>query len=143
LVSDIQAAIGLAQLENVGWHLAQRRRIAKTYHEHLNDINGITLQPELPGYINSYWMTSLLVEQKLAERDWVIVQLADQGIETRPFFYPMHVLPMYKDLCNGQDFPTADDVSSQGINLPSSASLTDDDIHYVCDHLLNILNIQH
>lgn len=87
-------------------------------------------------------MTSVLVEQKLAERDWLMLQLADQGIETRPFFYPMHILPMYKDLCNGQSFPIADRVSSQGINLPSSASLTEDDIHYVCDNLLNILSAQ-
>ncbi|HXQ38432.1 MAG TPA: DegT/DnrJ/EryC1/StrS family aminotransferase, partial [Anaerolineales bacterium] len=138
-MTNIQAAIGLAQLEKVDWHLAQRRRIAKTYHKFLEDVEGVALQPELPGYVNSYWMVSLLLDEKLPQRDWVMLQLAECGIETRPFFYPMHVLPMYKDLSQGRDFPIADRVSAQGMNLPSSASLTEDDVSYICDNLTGIV----
>ena len=138
-MTNIQAAIGLAQLEKVDWHLAQRRRIAETYRQHLKEVNGVTLQPELPGYVNSYWMTSLLVDGKLQQRDWVMLQLAEYGIETRPFFYPMHVLPMYKGLCDGQNFPIADQVSATGMNLPSSANLSADDIRYICDSLVTVL----
>jgi perosamine synthetase len=138
-MTNIQAAIGLAQLEKVDWHLAQRRRIAQTYYESLRGVDGITLQPELPGYVNSYWMTSLLLDEKLPKRDWVMLQLAKYGIETRPFFYPMHVLPMYEHLSQGQNFPIANRVSAQGMSLPSSANLTEDDIWYVCESLVKVL----
>lgn len=138
-MTNIQAAIGLAQLEKVDWHLAQRRRVADTYQKCLKEYKGIFLQPELPGYMNSYWMTSLLLDEKLPQRDWVMLQLAEYGIETRPFFHPMHVLPMYEHLTQGQNFPVANRVSAQGLSLPSSANLTEDDIQYVCDSLVKVL----
>ncbi len=138
-MTNIQAALGLAQLEKVDWHLAQRRRIAQTYRQYLKDYDDICLQPELPGYVNSYWMTSLVLGDNLPDRDRVMQQLAEQGIETRPFFYPMHVLPMYANLANGKKFPIADRVSMRGMNLPSFASLTEEDIHYVCACLVKVL----
>jgi len=139
-MTNIQAAIGLAQLEKVDWHLAQRRRIAKTYHKYLEGVDGVTFQPELPGYVNSYWMNSLLLDESLPPRDQVMSQLGILGIETRPFFYPMHIMPMYKELCQGRDFPIANQVSKHGINLPSGASLTEDDIRFICKNLLKVLN---
>jgi len=138
-MTNIQAAIGLAQLEQVDWHLEQRRRIAHTYQKYLGDIEGVTLQPELTGYKNSYWMTCITLDEKLPARDHIMSQLADCGIETRPFFYPMHVLPMYQDHCQGQLFPVADRVSAQGINLPSSGNLSEDEIQYVCESLVRII----
>jgi perosamine synthetase len=138
-MTNIQAALGLAQLEKADWHLAQRRRVADTYHECLKNYPEIFIQPELPGYVNSRWMTSIVLDENLPDRDWVMLQLAEDGIETRPFFYPMHILPMYTQLANRKNFPVADRVSARGTNLPSSASLTENDIHYVCDNLLKVL----
>ncbi len=138
-MTNIEAAIGLAQLEKIDWHLAQRRRIALAYQERLANYPELCLQPELPGCKNSYWMTSLVLGDGLVERDHVITQLAEHGIETRPFFYPMHILPIYQHMTRGQIFPVAERVSAQGINLPSSANLTEDDINYVCEKLTSIL----
>jgi perosamine synthetase len=134
-MTNIQAAIGLAQLEQADWHLAQRRRIAESYQKHLADVRGVSLQPELPGYRNSFWMTSLVLDESLPPRDTVMQQLAEDGIETRPFFHPAHELPIYEGCCTGQDFPVAARISRQGLNLPTSADLGDDDIAYICARL--------
>ena len=139
-MTNIQAAIGLAQLEQVDWQLAQRRRIAETYQKYLGNTHGISLQPELPGYTNSYWMTSLVLDEALPPRDWVMQQLAKQGIETRPFFYPANVLPIYRDCCAGQDFPVAARISSQGLNLPTSADLTEEDIAAICGRFRTVIS---
>lgn len=138
-MTNIQAAIGLAQLEEADWHLAQRRRVADTYSKLIGGINGFSLQPELPGYKNSFWMTSLVMDESLPPREWIMDQLTLNGIETRPFFHPMHVLPMYADLCKGHKFPVASRISKQGINLPTSANLTEDDIKFVCENLKSIV----
>ena len=138
-MTNIEAAIGLAQLENIGWHLAQHKRIADLYHSLLHGTPGITFQAEPVGYESSHWMASILIDPSLADRDWVMAELLQSGIETRPFFYPMHRLPIYENGCAGQEFPSADLVGSRGINLPSSAALTDDEIRYVCDQLQTIL----
>lgn len=135
-MTNIQAAIGLAQLEKVDWHLAQRRRIVDTYRKHLGNKSDIMIQPEMPECINSYWMTSALLGDGLPDRDLVMQRMFDQGIETRPFFPPMHTLPIYESRGTGQSFPVADKVSIRGLNLPSSGNLTEDDIKYVCDALI-------
>ena len=138
-MTNIQAAIGLAQLENVDWHLAQRRRIANAYQTYLGQKKGIALQPELPGYKNSYWMTSLVLDESLPSRDKVFEHLSKQGIETRPFFYPAHELPIYKDCCKGQNFPVASRISRRGMNLPTSADLSENDIKFISGQLLSIV----
>ena len=139
-MTNIQAAIGLAQLEQADWHLARRRRIAKSYQKYLADVRGVTLQPELPGFTNSYWMTSLVLDENLPSRDWVMQQLSKQSIETRPFFYPAHVLPIYQGCCAGQDFPVAAHISRQGLNLPTSADLTEEDIAYICERFRAVVS---
>lgn len=138
-MTNIQAAIGVAQLEKVDWHLAQRRRIAETYRACLADFPDLQLQPELPGCTNSYWMTSLVLGCNLPGRDRVVLEMAERGVETRPFFYPMHILPIYKDLSAGQEFPVADHVAGHGLNLPSSGNLKRSDIHFICNKLIEIL----
>ena len=73
-------------------------------------------------------------------RDEVMRRLAEEGIETRPFFYPMHSLPMYRSVSGEKTYPVADRLSAQGMNLPSYAQLSPEDIEYVCDRLIRILS---
>ena len=87
-MTNIQAAIGLAQLEQADWHLAQRRRIAQTYNKLLGNVKELQIQPELPGYKNSYWMVSVVLDETLPSRDWVMERLLDDGVETRTFLLP-------------------------------------------------------
>jgi perosamine synthetase len=135
-MTNIQAAIGLAQLEKVDCHLARRREIAGWYREFLGDHPLLALQPEKPWARNAYWMNSVVLAESFPlRREETMGRLAEQGIETRPFFYPMHTLPMYRSLAEGQSFPVAESVAAWGMNLPSSAGLAYTDVERVTDAL--------
>ncbi|MFZ5919808.1 MAG: DegT/DnrJ/EryC1/StrS family aminotransferase [Chloroflexota bacterium] len=133
-MTNIEAAIGLAQLEKVDWHIARRREIAADYKRYMESIPGISMQPEKSWAKNVYWMTSIVLEETWPfSRDETMKILAENGIETRPFFYPMHVLPMYQKAAEHQQFPVADRLSARGMNIPSSAGLSTSDIDFICD----------
>ncbi len=93
-MTNIEAAIGLAQLEKIDWHLSRRRQHAKQYQARLGNLPGLILSPEQPWARNAYWMNCAVLPIELTvTRDEVMRQLQLRGVETRPFFYPMHVLP--------------------------------------------------
>ena len=126
-MTNIAAAIGCAQLERVEETLAAKRTIAGWYRANLEGLAGVTVQGEAPWATAVYWMNSVLVDPRL--RDPLIVQLAAEGIETRPFFYPAHMLPMY---ASGAAFPVAERLGASGINLPSYAALEETQVAEVC-----------
>jgi perosamine synthetase len=139
-MTNIQAAIGLGQLEQIEWHIARHREIASWYHDLLCDEDNLILPAEKPWAKNVYWMTSVVLEESFTRsRDETMAALAEKGIETRPFFYPMHITPMYKSLANGREFPVADRLAARGMNLPSSALLTYDDVLYVSNTLRSLV----
>ncbi len=138
-MTNIQAALGLAQLEKIDWHITRHREIATWYHQLLGNHDSFTLQPELPWAKNVYWMNCLLLSEDLPfDRDELAKQFHHRGIETRPFFYPIHTLPPYLGIARGQTFPIADFISTHGLNLPSSANLSLEEIHYIADSLEKI-----
>lgn len=130
-MTNVQAAIGVAQLEQIHRFLDQRLRIAKRYHEGLKGLPGITLPPEMPWAKNIFWLYSILVDGKASgiERDPLIRNLSKEGVETRSLFYPLHVQPPY---ASNRAFPVTDRLSRQGLSLPSSCGLSDEDITKVC-----------
>jgi perosamine synthetase len=135
-MTNIEAAIGLAQLERIDWHLSRRREIVGWYREELGGEEGIELSPEAPWAQSAFWIVcAVLDEQRFGGRDEVMAALDGAGIETRPFFYPLHTLPMYSRTNEANSFPVADDLARRGINLPSSAMLTRQDVAYVCKRL--------
>jgi perosamine synthetase len=139
-MTNISAAIGLAQLEKADWHIAKRREVASLYQKRLSGIAILYLQPELPFAKNVYWMNCIVLhpETKIS-RDELMRELLDRGIETRPFFFPIHTLPAYASLETNNPYPIAKSVSSRGINLPSSAKLSFDEVNYVCDCILELV----
>lgn len=140
-MTNIEAAIGLAQLEKIDWHISRRREIITHYMNCLINVSEIHFQPEITWAQNVYWLTSIkLSDHSPISRDDLMKELFDFGIETRPFFYPLHTLPIYYDFANENHFPVAEQIASQGLNLPSSATLSDDDIDYVCDSIINIFH---
>ncbi|HUW96882.1 MAG TPA: DegT/DnrJ/EryC1/StrS family aminotransferase, partial [Anaerolineae bacterium] len=139
-LTNIAAAIGLAQLEKADWHIGRRREIAAQYALHLKSSPDIRLQPEKSWARHAYWMTSVVLdEHSPVPKDMIVARLADAGVETRPFFHPMHTLPMYRELAEGRSFPVAEQLAARGINLPSSATLSDEDVAFVCDELVRTL----
>ena len=138
-MTNIQAAIGLAQLENISWYLKRRREIAYLYHKYLNELyNFIELPGEKEWARHSFWMFSILIKDNVKiSRDEFMQQLEKEGIETRPIFYPMHVLPPYRE--SDVNFPVATRTASRGLNLPTHALLKEEDVVYITDGIQKIL----
>ena len=129
-MTNLQAAVGVAQMEQIDAVIRRKREIAELYLSQLADVPGITLPVERPGTTNVYWMVSVLIGDGYPlTRDELIVALRQQGIDSRPFFHPLDTLPPFHaaDPC-----PVALRLSRQGINLPSSPRLTDDQVAYIC-----------
>ena len=129
-LTNIQAALGLAQMEKIDQILLKKRQNAKLYHRLLKGIPGLTLPYEAEWAKNVYWLYSVLVDENKfgMTRDILMTHLQDMGIETRPVFYPLHEQPIYK---TSQHFPIAEHISSQGISLPSSVKLDEEAISQV------------
>ena len=130
-MTNIQAAIGLAQLEQIDTFLEKKRQLAKWYTEFLKDLP-VNILGESKDVYNSYWMVSLLVE-KADLRDELREYLKLNEIETRPTFYPIHTMPVYADKYNKHK--VAERIASRGMNLPSYPSLTKEDVKYICDKI--------
>jgi perosamine synthetase len=136
-LSNIQAALGLAQFERIERLLELKRGIFKWYSELLRGIEGLELNPCMPWADNSYWLACALLPRSVS-RDAVIKSMKVAGIETRPFFTPMHLLPLFHDSGAGS-LPVAEDLASRGINLPSSVKLSKEDVHYISTVLLQCI----
>jgi perosamine synthetase len=122
-MTNIEAAIGLAQLEVLDEIAHHKSRVAHTYREGLRELPLRTHDP-IGNVIHSYWMCSIIVDV-VSDRDGLRAALAAEGIETRPFFPPAHLMP---HSASAGRFPVAEDVSARGINLPSFPALTDDEL---------------
>lgn len=123
-MTNLQAAIGEAQLQKLDQFVEKKRKIARWYKDGLEGLERkglVKLHPEMPWAKCIYWMYSILV----ANRDEMINKLYTKGIETRPFFYPLHILPPYR---NNERLTIAEELSTAGINLPSSPRLRIEDI---------------
>jgi len=133
-MTNLQAAIGVAQMERVDWLVARRIENAMAYNARLRDLPGITLPPATDGVKNVYWMYSILVDEAAfgRGRDDIRRHLADNAIETRSFFVPMHLQPLYVRPEYLGRFPVAEMLCARGFYLPSSASLTEQQIDFVC-----------
>lgn len=136
-MTNIQAAIGLAQLEHIDEFVEMRRRNAYLYNSRLKDVPGITLPPEKEWAKNVYWMYSILIEENEfgMSRDELMEKLKERGIETRTFFIPMHEQPAFLNLglFKGERYPVAESLGKQGLYLPSSTGLKKEEIEYICD----------
>ena len=127
-MTNICAAIGLAQLERAEDFIARKRLLAEAYTRELQGLP-LVLQAEVAGTTHSFWMCSLLTNDP-EQRDPLRRALREQGIETRPFFHPVHTMPMYAQGQTG--LTVAVDLGARGINLPSWPGLGEEGVQTVC-----------
>ncbi len=137
-MTNICAAIGLAQLEQADTFIAKKRQIADWYRKELQGVP-VTFHPEGSNVKHSYWMCSILVDDP-AKRDPLREALSGAGIETRPLFYPVHTMPMYSQ--KYQKHPVAEGLGWRGMNLPSWPDLKQDQISFICDKIRAFFGIQ-
>lgn len=130
---NLLAAFGVAQLENIEEFLQIKRSNAEYYNKLLMNIKGVTLPVEKEGAKNCFWLYSVVIEDEFGiTRDELIQKLKERGIESRPFFMPIHDMPPYK-ACKHGDLKVTNELYSKGINLPSSVGLTHKDIELICE----------
>lgn len=134
-MTNLQAAVGLAQLERIDQRLEERRRIAQWYERHLAPLEDRVVLPRQQSWArHAFWLYSIVLgDTAPVERDEVMTRLEERGIETRPVFYPLHVLPPYEEsrVC----LPVAEQIANRGISLPTHPLLTEEDICYVAGAL--------
>ena len=139
-MTNLQAALGVAQTKKIDMLVEKKRQLAKWYGAALEDLKenmGLTLPSEMLWAKNVYWMyTVLLPKESRLTRDEVAEKLGENGIETRPLFYPLHIMPPYQ---NNGSFPIAEDLSQRGLTLPSGFNLGKDQVMEVCERLSSLV----
>ncbi len=135
-MTNICAAIGVAQLECADSILQKKRELANWYREDLANTK-LVFQADNEDAFNSYWMVSILAKNEV-ERDNIRQYLKTRSIETRPFFYPAHVMTKFK---TEDTHPVAESLSVRGMNLPSYPSLTREQVSYITSKIIEAIKI--
>lgn len=141
-LTNIQAAIGLAQIENIDVTLTAKRRIASAYAERLKDIPGIELPKAEHWVRHVYWMYGLVLDEGVGlDARGCMARLKERSVEARPFFVGMHEQPVFlkRGLFAGERYPVAERLAKQGFYLPSGPCLTEGQINEVCTALKDLL----
>ncbi len=135
-ITNMQAALGCAQLERIGEFVKIKKANAATYRKLLAGVPWVIFQEETAGCSSSNWMFSILVDSKYKySRDQIVKKLEKAGIETRINFYPLSDMPPYK---TDESMNISQDISYNGFCLPSSTKLKKKEIEYICDIIKKI-----
>ncbi len=133
-MTAVQAAIGLAQAEEIDARVERKRAIGRRYTELLAGLEGVAVPVEEPWARNVYWMYGLVLDERLGFDAAVLAaRLRRRGVDTRPFFLGMHEQPalLERGLFAGERYPVAERIARQGLYLPSGLTLTDEQIETV------------
>ena len=145
-MSDLQAAFGLAQLKRISELLGKKRQIFQWYKMRLESVAGITLNPEPAGFLNSCWMTTIVLDPAFRLTTIEIRHRFDEhGIDVRPFFHPMSSLPAFASYSQVDEARkinvAAYSISPRAFNLPSALQLEEAQVDKVCNLLKTFLGI--
>ena len=145
-MTNMQAALGLAQLERIDQLIERKLCIAQQYNSQLADVADLLIQPtQRPWAKNVYWMYGLLLRESLGlTAEEFAAELLELGVQTRPFFLGMHAQPALRrlGLFGNEQYPVADTLAERGLYLPSGLALTDEQISQVCNAVKNVLQKQ-
>ena len=133
-LTNLQAALGVAQLERIDAAVAHKRWMAEQYAERLRELPGLQLPIERPWARSVYWMYGVVLDAESGiDAEALSGQLHERGVETRPFFLGMHEQPVLRrlGLFKGESYPIAERIARQGLYLPSGLTLTEDQIDHV------------
>ncbi len=140
-MTNLQAAIGLAQMERIEDFLKYRLDVVARYNQHLCKVPGICLPPAAEWAKNIYWLYSVIVDEhaSMVDRDVIAARLADRGIETRPFFYPLHGQPPYRGDAT-DSYPVTEWLAPRGLSLPTANGIGLDEVDRVCAAISKIVS---
>ena len=135
-LTNIQAAVGLSQVEAIDQHITQKQWMGKAYTERLSRIPQIALPVEEPWATNVYWMYGLVLDDDVAyDAVELAKRLRAKGVDTRPFFIGMHQQPVFlqQGLFAGESYPVSERLAKRGLYLPSGLTLTESQLSRVCE----------
>ena len=138
-MTNMQAALGLAQLEELDKYLKIKLWMAGMYNKLLSGLEGITLPVEKPCAKNVYWMYGILIEDSFGiSREQFMVELLDRGVDSRTFFVPMNKQPalLKMGLFKRERYPIADEIGEKGLYIPSGLAITKAQIEKVCEAII-------
>lgn len=142
----MQAALGLAQLERIDKLVERKRQIFSWYQSELGNVQGVTLNHEASDTKNTYWMVTVVLDEKFGLQKGVLMTLmSEKGIDCRPFFHPLSSIPAYQDLEQAEQArqrnKNAYKISPYGLNLPYGMNMTKEKVGYVCKVLESVLGV--
>lgn len=137
-MTNMQAALGVAQMENVDAFVAKKRAIAAAYNEVLAGHSAINLPLDSETHVNSFWLYSITFNTDL-DTEQLIKDLLAEGVETRPIFYPLHVMPVYAPYARQATYPGTEAILYKGISLPSAVTLSIEEARFVGNKVLQVL----
>jgi perosamine synthetase len=135
-LTNMQAALGVAQMKRIEQIVERKRAIASRYSAQLGDLAGLSLPVEEPWARNVYWVYGIVVDEATGlDAAALARRLRDRGIDTRPFFLGMHEQPVFQRMGLFQDehYPVAERLARQGLYLPTGLTIQDAEIDRVCD----------
>lgn len=142
-MTGLQAALGVAQLEGLDERLRRKRALGLLYRDALQDLHALLLPPPtLPQGDNSYWACAMLLRDAVADDvDRLLAGLADEGVEARPLFWPLHWQPIYQRESRfaGEHYPVAESLSHRGFYMPSGSDLSRHDVLRACEALRRVV----
>ena len=143
-MTNLQAAVGVAQLEQIDRFIKIKRKNAQIYTEGLKEIKGIKTPIEKEWAKNVYWMYAIELSEDLGvTAEQMSQRLAEKGIGTRPFFLGLHEQPVFHTmgLFSGEHYPVTERIARQGLYLPSGHTFTEEQIISVCEAICETLNL--
>lgn len=139
-ITNMQSAVGCAQMERLDKFLAHRKRLGETYQRELGGVTEIRLQEFGDQRTSSFWLFSVLLEDDCGySRDEMIQELLKEGIESRPVFYPLSGQPAYRHYSSGE-FPVSEKIAAAGVSLPTSNHMKVEEAERVCRSLKKIFS---
>lgn len=141
-MTNLQAALGLAQVERFEEIVERKRWMGAEYNRRLSDLPQLQLPPDEPWARNVYWMYGLVVSEETGfDADTFAQALMQRGVQTRPFFWGMHEQPVLqnKGLFKGESHPVAERIARQGLYLPTGLALTEEQLVEVCEVVHEVL----
>jgi perosamine synthetase len=144
-MTNLQAALGVAQLERLDGFVARKRRMGQRYTERLLTVEGLELMPlNTPYADNIYWVYGMVLKDEVPfDAEEAMRRLGQKGIGTRPFFWPMHEQPVFRKmgLFKGESYPVAERLARRGFYVPSGLALTDEQMEQVADGVKSLFRV--
>ncbi len=143
-MTNLQAAVGVAQMERIEQSIAKKRWVGLSYTERLKGTPGLLLPIERPWAKHVYWVYGVVLDGAVPfDATEFARRLAERGVQTRPFFWPMHEQPVFEQtgLFRNERYPVAERLARRGLYLPSGMALTEDQIDQVSEAVRTVLRV--